>query len=70
MFFPREGSAEEGRCTMDKQEDIFPSSQDRDILEILLESDLYLELPLKERHELFKHILTAYFFSSGRRGTC
>ena len=55
---------------MDKQEDIFPSSQDRDILEILLESDLYLELPLKERHELFKHILTAYFFSSGRRGTC
>jgi hypothetical protein len=43
----------------------------KEILEILLESDLYLELPLKERQELFEHIVNVCRHT-GRRGenTC
>lgn len=45
--------------------------QNREVLEILLESDLYLELPLKERRQLFKHIINEYLYpSSGRPGVC
>jgi hypothetical protein len=43
-------------------EDVPASQRDREVLEILLESDLYLELPLKERHQLFKHIVKAYLY--------
>ncbi len=39
------------------------SDQDKEVLDILLESDLYLELPLKERHALFRHIVNAYLCS-------
>jgi hypothetical protein len=47
------------------------SSHDKEILDILLESDLYLELPLKERQQLFKHIITAYLYSTpGESGIC
>jgi hypothetical protein len=49
----------------------YPLFQDREILEILLESDLYLELPLKERQQLFKHIVRVIFHEDqGRQGTC
>jgi hypothetical protein len=52
-------------------EDYAASSQDKEILDILLESDLYLELPLKERQQLFKHIVSAYLCSvPGRSGNC
>lgn len=47
------------------------AAQDREVLEILLESDLYLELPLKERQQLFRHIVKEYLYpASGNRGTC
>ncbi len=49
---------------MDQHDECIPSSQDKEILDILLESDLYLELPLKERHALFKHIVNTYLCSS------
>ena len=39
------------------------SDQVKEVLDILLESDLYLELPLKERHALFRHIVNAYLSS-------
>lgn len=45
--------------------------EDKEILDILLESDLYLELPLKERQQLFKHIVTAYLCSvADKSGSC
>lgn len=45
--------------------------QDKEILDILLESDLYLDLPLKERQQLFKYIVNAYLYSApDRSGTC
>ena len=44
---------------------------DKEILDILMESDLYLELPLKERQQLFKHIVSAYLYSvPGKSGNC
>ncbi len=47
------------------------SGKDREILNILLESDLYLELPLKERHDLFKHIVKTYLYSDpANMGNC
>lgn len=47
------------------------SSQDKEILDILLESDLYLELPLKERQQLFKHIVSTYLYSAhDTSGSC
>lgn len=56
---------------MGRQDDDYVSSQDKEVLDILLESDLYLELPLKERQELFKYIVNAYLYSaSGRLGSC
>lgn len=56
---------------MAQQDEQFSLYQDREILEILLESDLYLELPLKERHQLFKHIVKVIFYEDlGRQGTC
>jgi hypothetical protein len=43
----------------------------KEILEILLESELYLELPLKERRELFRHIVNVCFYTGhGRQGSC
>lgn len=39
------------------------SQQDKEVLDILLESDLYLELPLRERQRLFKYIVSAYLYS-------
>jgi hypothetical protein len=46
---------------MDRHDDgIGSSDQEKEILDILLESDLYFELPLKERHALFRHIVKAY----------
>ena len=49
---------------MDRNDDSIGSSdKDKEILDILLESDLYLELPLKERHALFRHIVKAYLCS-------
>ncbi len=36
------------------------SDKVREVVDILLESDLYLELPLKERHALFRHIVSVY----------
>ncbi len=51
--------------------DYTASTQDKEILDILLESELYLELPLKERHELFKHIVNTYLYSDpGKTGNC
>ncbi len=39
-----------------------PSMREKEMLiEILMDSDLYLELPLKERHSLFKHIVNVYY---------
>lgn len=56
---------------MDSNDGHYLSPQDREILEILLESDLYLELPLKERQQLFKHIVKVIFYENcGRQGTC
>lgn len=47
------------------------SAHDKEILDILLESDLYLELPLKERQKLLKHIVSAYLYSApGKSGNC
>lgn len=47
------------------------AGQDREVLKILLESDLYLELPLKERQQLFRHIVKEYLYpASGNEGTC
>lgn len=43
---------------------------DKEVLDILLESDLYLELPLKERQQLFKHIVNVYLYSPGKPGHC
>ena len=40
------------------------SDQIKEVLDILLESDLYLELPLQERHALFRHIVNAYLSSA------
>ncbi len=56
---------------MARQDEETTLFQDREILEILLESDLYLELPLKERHELFKHIVKVIFCEDrGVQGNC
>lgn len=46
--------------------------QEKELLDILMDSDLYLELPLKERHLLFKHIINVYLCSSisNQSGTC
>lgn len=47
------------------------ATPDREVLDILLESDLYLELPLKERQQLFRHIVREYLYpASGNQGTC
>lgn len=54
-----------------QQDGDYPGEQDKEILDILLESDLYLELPLRERQELFRHIVNAYLYSvPGKSGTC
>jgi hypothetical protein len=45
---------EEGRI---KQ---FSGGNEKDVLNILMDSDLYLELPLEERHLLLKHIMESY----------
>lgn len=51
--------------------DYTASAQDKDILDILLESELYLELPLKERHDLFKHIVKTYLYPDpAKPGNC
>lgn len=55
-----------GAAPVDRQDDaVF--SQDKEVLDILLESDLYLELPLKERQQLFKYIVNAYLYSASGR---
>lgn len=47
------------------------SSTDKEVLTILMESDLYLELPLKERRQLFLHIIRTYLEPDpGRPRTC
>lgn len=56
---------------MDQEGNASASARDKEILDILLESDLYLELPLKERQELFKHIVSTYLYSAAARlGSC
>lgn len=51
--------------------DYTASAQDKEILDILLESELYLELPLKERHDLFRHIVNTYLYSDpAKMGNC
>ncbi len=56
---------------MQDESDYSASAQDKEILDILLESELYLELPLKERHELFKHIVNTYLYADpGNMGNC
>ncbi len=56
---------------MDQEGNTSASAPDKEILDILLESDLYLELPLKERQQLFKHIVNTYLYSAAARlGSC
>lgn len=45
-----------------KENSILVSSdeQEKDLLDILLDSELYLELPLPERCLLLKHIVACY----------
>jgi len=38
------------------------SEQQKELINILMDSDLYLDLPLEERHLLLKHILDSYLF--------
>ncbi len=46
---------------MDQHDNRLPaSSADKEVLTILMESDLYLELPLKERRQLFLHIIRTF----------
>ena len=53
------------RIPMDKQNaNSADSMQEKEILDILMDSDLYLELPLKERHLLFQHIVNSFAHSN------
>jgi hypothetical protein len=52
-----------------KNSGIGSSDQVKEVVDILLESDLYLELSLKERHALFRHIVNAYFYSPPSAGS-
>jgi hypothetical protein len=38
--------------------------QEKELLDILMDSDLYYELPLKERHVLFKYVVNMYLSSN------
>jgi hypothetical protein len=38
--------------------------QEKELLDILMDSDLYYELPLKERHVLFKYVVNMYLCSN------
>jgi len=40
------------------------SMQQKELVNILMDSDLYLDLPLEERHLLLKFILNSYSFPS------
>lgn len=71
MFFTKKENCQgRGANPMD-QGNHAATAQDKEILDILLESDLYLELPLKERQQLFKHIVNTYLYSAAARlGSC
>jgi len=48
------------------------SEQQKELINILMDSDLYLDLPLEERHLLLKHILDSYLFPpsvEGKKGS-
>jgi hypothetical protein len=56
---------------MGQESGSYSAPQDKEILDILLESDLYLDLPLKERRQLFKYIVNAYLYSvPDNSGSC
>jgi hypothetical protein len=46
---------------------IFPEQQ-KELVNILMDSDLYLDLPLEERHLLLKYILDSYLFPASVEG--
>jgi len=46
----------------EKKIPIVLSEQQKELIKILMDSDLYLDLPLEERHLLLKHILNSYLF--------
>jgi hypothetical protein len=41
-------------------QDVCSDEREKDLLDILLDSELYLELPLPERFLLLKHIISCY----------
>ena len=43
---------------------------EKDALNILMDSDLYFELPLEERHLLLKHIIEFYRSPSPSKADC
>jgi len=43
--------------------------QQKEILNILMESELYLDLPLEERHLLLKFLLDSYLFRDSGEST-
>jgi hypothetical protein len=40
--------------------------QEREIVTILIDSDLYLDMELEERHRLLQHIVTSFFESPAK----
>jgi hypothetical protein len=50
----------------EKKIPIILTAQQKDLVNILMDSDLYFDLPLEERYLLLKHILESYLISRQR----